>query len=67
MYTQTDLPSGQKSGLATAVKILAEIEDIGIHAFSERDVVRHKLVAKIILAYDKYEKKLSEQKPRNNK
>ena len=62
--TQTDLPSGQKSGLATAVKILADIGDIGIHAFSERDVVRHKLVAKIILAYDKYEKKLSEQKPR---
>jgi phosphate starvation-inducible PhoH-like protein len=62
--TQTDLPSGQKSGLATAVKILTDIGDIGIHAFSERDVVRHKLVAKIILAYDKYEKKLSEQKPR---
>ena len=60
--TQTDLPSGQKSGLATAVKILAEIDDIGIHAFSERDVVRHKLVAKIILAYDKYEKKQTEQK-----
>ena len=60
--TQTDLPSGQKSGLATAVKILAEIDDIGFHAFSERDVVRHKLVAKIILAYDKYEKKQVEQK-----
>ena len=60
--TQTDLPSGQKSGLTTAVKILAEIDDIGIHAFSERDVVRHKLVAKIILAYDKYEKKQVEQK-----
>ena len=60
--TQTDLPSGQKSGLATAVKILSEIDDIGIHAFTERDVVRHKLVAKIILAYDKYEKKQVEQK-----
>ena len=65
--TQTDLPSGQKSGLATAVKILAEIDDIGIHAFSERDVVRHKLVAKIILAYDKYEKNLSQQKPDQKK
>ena len=65
--TQTDLPYGQKSGLATAVKILSEIDDIGIHAFSERDVVRHKLVAKIILAYDKYEKKLSEQKPEPQK
>ena len=65
--TQTDLPSGQKSGLATAVKILSEIDDIGIHAFTDRDVVRHKLVAKIILAYDKYEKKLAEQKNDNKK
>ena len=59
--TQTDLPFGQKSGLAIATNILTDIEDIGIHTFTERDVVRHKLVAKIILAYDKYEKKLSEQ------
>ncbi len=54
--TQTDLPSGQKSGLATAVKILAGIDDIAIHAFTERDVVRHKLVQKIILAYERYER-----------
>ena len=60
--TQTDLPSGQKSGLATACEILSQIDDIGIHTFTERDVVRHKLVAKIILAYDKYEKKQAEQK-----
>ena len=59
--TQTDLPFGQKSGLAIATKILTDIEDIGIHTFTDRDVVRHKLVAKIILAYDKYEKKLGEQ------
>ena len=54
--TQTDLPSGQKSGLSAAVKILADIEDIAIHRFSERDVVRHKLVQKIILAYEKHER-----------
>ena len=54
--TQTDLPSGQKSGLAAAVKILTGIDDIAIHTFSERDVVRHKLVQEIILAYDRYEK-----------
>ena len=54
--TQTDLPSGQKSGLAAAVKILNDIEDIGIHYFSEKDVVRHKLVQKIILAYEKHER-----------
>ena len=54
--TQTDLPDGQKSGLATAVKIISSIDDIATHYFTERDVVRHKLVQKIIVAYDKYEK-----------
>ena len=52
--TQTDLPYGQKSGLAEAVKVLRGIDDIVIHEFSERDVVRHRLVQKIILAYEKY-------------
>lgn len=56
--TQTDLPRGQKSGLATAVKILSGIDDIGIHYFSERDVVRHRLVQKIIQAYEKYDREL---------
>lgn len=51
--TQTDLPDGKKSGLLEAVKILRGIEDIGIHEFSEKDVVRHRLVQKIILAYEK--------------
>ncbi len=54
--TQTDLPFGQKSGLSAAVKILENIEDIAIHHFNERDVVRHKLVQKIILAYEKHER-----------
>lgn len=54
--TQTDLPRGQKSGLAQVVTILAGIEDIAIHRFTERDVVRHKLVQKIILAYEKYDR-----------
>ncbi|MBE6554104.1 MAG: phosphate starvation-inducible protein PhoH [Ruminococcaceae bacterium] len=54
--TQTDLPRGQKSGLSTAVKILSGIEDIGIHYFSERDVVRHRLVQKIIQAYEKFDR-----------
>ncbi len=53
--SQTDLPDGKKSGLAEAVKILRDIDDIAIHQFSEKDVVRHKLVQKIIIAYDKYE------------
>ena len=57
--TQTDLPRGQKSGLATVVKILEGIDDIGIHYFSERDVVRHRLVQKIIQAYEKYDRELA--------
>ena len=61
--TQTDLPRGQKSGLSAAVKILSGIEDIGIHYFSERDVVRHRLVQKIIQAYEKYD---AEQERKEN-
>ena len=53
---QTDLARGQKSGLSAAVKILAGIEDIGIQYFNERDVVRHRLVQKIIQAYEKYDR-----------
>ncbi len=53
--SQTDLPDGKKSGLAEAVKILKDIDGIAIHQFSEKDVVRHKLVQKIIVAYEKYE------------
>ncbi len=59
--TQTDLPSGVKSGLATAVRILDGVEDIKIHEFSDRDVVRHKLVQRIILAYESYERKLANE------
>ena len=69
--TQTDLPFGQKSGLAAAVHILEGIEDIAVHQFTERDVVRHRLVQKIILAYDKYERersvKAAERKERERK
>ncbi len=54
--TQTDLPFGKKSGLVEATKILENIEGIAIHYFSDRDVVRHRLVQKIILAYEKYAK-----------
>lgn len=54
--SQTDLPSGQKSGLAIASRILGDIEGISVFEFSERDVVRHSLVRKIISAYDKYER-----------
>lgn len=54
--TQTDLPRGTKSGLSIAAHILKNIEGIGIHEFTERDVVRHRLVQRIIMAYDQYER-----------
>jgi phosphate starvation-inducible PhoH-like protein len=54
--SQTDLPFGKKSGLSIASKILGNIEGIGIFHFTDRDVVRHHLVRKIISAYENYEK-----------
>ena len=51
--TQTDLPQGTKSGLVEASQILDNIEELGFVYFSEDDVVRHKVVAKIIRAYDR--------------
>ncbi len=53
--TQIDLPDGKKSGLVEVIKILKNVEDIQTVKFSDKDVVRHKLVQDIIKAYDKYE------------
>ncbi len=55
--TQIDLPFGKASGLIEAEKILRDIEGITFIYFSERDVVRHKLVQEIIKAYERYEKR----------
>lgn len=65
--SQTDLPFGKKSGLAVAVKVLSGIEDVSIFEFSERDVVRHRLVRRIISAYEKYEKNQLTKKYRTEK
>ena len=65
--SQTDLPRGQKSGLAIASSILQDIPEIGIFSFTSRDVVRHPLVRKIIDAYDKYDKAVSAKKEREQK
>ncbi len=59
--TQTDLPRGTRSGLVEAIGILEGIEDIAIHHFTERDVVRHRLVQKIIAAYEQYDKERAEK------
>lgn len=55
--TQTDLPNKNRSGLVQATKILKNVQGIGCIQLSEKDVVRHELVQRIIMAYDKYEKK----------
>src|SRR5687767_11221092 len=52
--TQIDLPSGQKSGLIDAQRILADLDEIRFVAFTERDVVRHRLVQTIVAAYDRF-------------
>lgn len=53
--TQIDLPDGKRSGLKEAIKVLKNIEDIGVVRFNEKDVVRHRLVQDIIKAYEKHE------------
>lgn len=53
--TQIDLPHSQKSGLIEALKILEDIDDIAVIYLNEKDIVRHKLVTKIVNAYEKYE------------
>lgn len=51
--TQMDLPDGKRSGLVEAVKILKNIDGIKTHRFTDKDVVRHALVQRIIQAYEK--------------
>ena len=52
--TQIDLPDSKKSGLIEAQRVLWEVEDIAIVTFTEKDVVRHKIVQDIIKAYERY-------------
>jgi phosphate starvation-inducible protein PhoH and related proteins len=58
--TQIDLPTGRTSGLVEASKILKDVDDIIMIHFSEKDVVRHRLVQKIVQAYERYEKRDTE-------
>ena len=55
--TQIDLPTGKRSGLVEAERVLAAVEGIEFVYFSEKDVVRHKLVQMIIKAYETHSKK----------
>ena len=64
--TQIDLPREQKSGLKEALKILEHVEGISIVNLAEKDIVRHKLVTRIVNAYDKYDKSKEKEKQENN-
>ncbi|QQS49441.1 MAG: PhoH family protein [Acidobacteriota bacterium] len=57
--TQIDLPSGRKSGLVEAQRVVSAIDGIAFILFDERDVVRHQLVQMIIKAYDEHNRKVS--------
>ena len=60
--TQIDLPDSRRSGLIEAMKVLKNVEDISINRFTEKDVVRHKLVQDIIKAYEKFYERGSNHK-----
>ena len=60
--TQIDLPHSQKSGLVEALHILNNIEGIGVVALDRSDIVRHKLVTKIVNAYEQFDKEATEVK-----
>ena len=62
--TQIDLPETSKSGLIEALRVLKDIEDIAQNRFTEKDVVRHRLVQDIVRAYDKYNSARQEQAPK---
>jgi phosphate starvation-inducible protein PhoH and related proteins len=58
--TQTDLPAGARSGLAEALDVLAGVEGIATIRFTDRDVVRHEFVARIVRAYEARERALAQ-------
>ena len=54
--TQIDLPFGKQSGLREVMRVLKDVEDVAICKFTQKDVVRHQLVQRIIEAYERFEK-----------
>lgn len=59
--TQVDLPSGTKSGLRQVQDILADVEDVHFSRLTSTDVVRHKLVGRIVDAYERYDNAVAEE------
>ena len=62
--TQIDLPSSQVSGLVQALRILKGVKGIAFIELNQKDIVRHKLVTRIVEAYDKYEKEQKAERER---
>ena len=60
--TQIDLPHSQKSGLIEALHILSGVEGIGVVNLDQKDIVRHKLVTRIVNAYEDYDKEARGEK-----
>ena len=65
--TQKDLPFDSISGLEEALRVLRKVKEIGVCELTNKDVVRHPLVQKIVAAYDQYESARSARKNKNNK
>ena len=65
--TQIDLPREQRSGLKEALKILNGVEGIGVVNLGQKDIVRHKLVTRIVNAYDAYDKERAEEREERKK
>ena len=65
--TQIDLPSSQKSGLVQAMHILKGVKGISFIELNKKDIVRHKLVTRIVEAYEKFEEKQKEERQGDSK
>lgn len=65
--TQKDLPRDAVSGLDVALKVLSKVEDISFVSLTNKDVVRHPLVQKIVKAYEEYDEKMAKKKQQREK
>ena len=63
--TQVDLPHEQRSGLKEALHILDGVEGIGVVHLGQKDIVRHKLVTRIVNAYERHDKERAERKTKD--
>ncbi len=60
--TQIDLPASQTSGLVQALRILKDVKGIGFIEMNKKDIVRHKLVTRIVDAYEKFDEKMKAER-----